>query len=69
MESSSHEDIVNAIVKKEGALGKLLNIVEKTEEGKISDVTDTIKELGLQLNDVMSAQLQAFAWFEEINIV
>ncbi|WP_457624821.1 EAL and HDOD domain-containing protein [Persephonella sp.] len=63
------EEIVRAIVKKEGVLGKLLNIVEKTEEGKIVDVADTIKELGLSLNDIMSAQLKAFAWFEEVNIV
>ncbi len=63
------EEIVNAIVKKEGVLGRLLNIVEKTEEGKIADITDTIKQLGLTLNDVMSAQLKAFAWFEEVNIV
>ncbi|WP_456464497.1 EAL and HDOD domain-containing protein [Persephonella sp.] len=63
------EEIVNAIVKKEGILGKLLNIVEKTEEGKIADIADTIKQLGLTLNDVMSAQLKAFAWFEEVNLV
>ncbi|WP_293447429.1 HDOD domain-containing protein [Persephonella sp.] len=63
------EEIVIAIVKKEGVLGKLLNIVEKTEEGKIADIADTIKQLGLTLNDVMSAQLKAFAWFEEVNIV
>ncbi len=63
------EEIVEAIVKKEGVLGKLLNIVEKTEEGKIADIADTIKQLGLTLNDVMSAQLKAFAWFEEVNIV
>ncbi len=63
------EEIVEAIVNKEGVLGKLLNIVEKTEEGKIADIADTIKQLGLTLNDVMSAQLKAFAWFEEVNIV
>jgi len=63
------EEIVNGIVKKEGVLGKLLNIVEKTEEGKIADIADTIKQLGLTLNDVMSAQLKAFAWFEEVNLV
>ncbi|MBK3333133.1 HDOD domain-containing protein [Persephonella atlantica] len=63
------EEIVKAIVEKEGILGKLLNIVEKTEEGKIADIADVISSLGLNLNDVMSAQLQAFAWFEEVNIV
>lgn len=63
------EDIVKAILNKEGVLGKLLNIIEKTEEGKISEVSDIIKDLGLQLNDVMSAQLQAFAWFEEVNLI
>ncbi|NPA17505.1 EAL and HDOD domain-containing protein [Persephonella sp.] len=63
------EDIVKAIVEKEGVLGKLLNIVEKTEEGKVGEIADTIKQLGLQLNDVMSAQLKAFAWFEEVNLV
>ncbi len=63
------EDIIKAIVKKEGLLGKLLYIVEKTEEGKISEVSNLLEELGLELNDVMSAQLQAFAWFEEVNIV
>ena len=63
------EEIVNAIVKKEGVLGKLLNIVEKTEEGKIADIAYTIKQLGLTLNDVMSAQLKAFAWFEEVNLI
>ncbi|MDQ7056752.1 MAG: HDOD domain-containing protein [Persephonella sp.] len=62
------EDIIKAIIKKEGLLGKLLHIVEKTEEGKVSEVSDLLDELGLELNDVMSAQLQAFAWFEEVNI-
>ncbi len=63
------EEIVKAIIDKEGILGNLLNIVEKTEEGKIADIADIISSLGLSLNDVMSAQLQAFAWFEEVNIV
>ncbi|WP_297456993.1 HDOD domain-containing protein [Persephonella sp.] len=63
------EEIVNAISQKEGILGELLFIVEKTEEGKIGEASDIIEKLGLHLNDVMSAQLKAFAWFEEINLV
>ncbi|WP_457639446.1 EAL and HDOD domain-containing protein [Persephonella sp.] len=63
------EEIEKAIIDKEGVLGALLNIVEKTEEGKVGEISDTIKQLGLHLNDVMSAQLKAFAWFEDVNLV
>jgi len=62
------EEIIKAIVEKEGILGRLLNIVEKTEEGRVGEIADTVKQMGLQLNDVMSAQLKAFAWFEEVNL-
>ena len=63
------EEIEIALTKRDSTLGKLLYIVEKTEEGKIGEIGDLINHLGLQINDVMSAQLKAFAWFEEVNLV
>ncbi|WP_457622900.1 EAL and HDOD domain-containing protein [Persephonella sp.] len=63
------EEINKALVSYEGKLGKTLLIVEKIDEGNLQEVSHVLDEMGLNINDIMSAQVQAYAWFEDVNIV
>ncbi|WP_457640585.1 EAL and HDOD domain-containing protein [Persephonella sp.] len=62
------EEIQDALIKYEGKLGKVLNIVEKIDEGNIQDVDYILEDVKLSINDIMTAQIQAYAWFENVNI-
>ncbi|ACO04195.1 MAG TPA: HDOD domain-containing protein [Persephonella sp.] len=63
------EEINEALVRYEGKLGKVLLIVEKIEEGNLQEISHILEDMKLSINDIMAAQVQAYAWFEDVNIV
>jgi EAL and modified HD-GYP domain-containing signal transduction protein len=63
------EEINEALVRYEGKLGKVLLIVEKIEEGNLQEVSHILEDMKLSIDDIMAAQVQAYAWFEDVNIV
>lgn len=57
------EEINEALVRYEGKLGKVLLIVEKIEEGNLQEISHILEDMKLSINDIMVAQVQAYAWF------
>ncbi|PCI81612.1 MAG: hypothetical protein COB20_01280 [SAR86 cluster bacterium] len=55
-------DIANALVKREGEVGKLLSLVLNYERGNWSEVTDC----GISADDLSSAYLESMAWATEL---
>ena len=55
-------EIGNALVKREGEVGKLLSLVLNYERGNWSEVTDS----GISADDLSSAYLESMAWATEL---
>lgn len=62
------EYVKKSLLQKDTKLGKLLNIIEKLEEENIYLAEKFAKELGLNINNFMEAQLKAIAWYNQIHI-
>jgi len=56
-----------AITKREGLLGQLLNLTELIEKYEFEKAAAAIHELGMNINDFTSIQLQAMQWANELN--
>lgn len=60
------DDIRNAILNYEGIHGKLLKAIEFLENEMLDQVDEILKELGLSIEDLMQAQLNAIVWFNNL---
>jgi EAL and modified HD-GYP domain-containing signal transduction protein len=56
------DEVRNAILSREGFLGKLLLLTEKLETEEFEEVDALIKELGISSNQLREAQLIAMQW-------
>lgn len=56
------DEVRNAILSREGFLGKLLLLTEKLETEEFEEVNALIKELGISSNQLREAQLIAMQW-------
>jgi EAL and modified HD-GYP domain-containing signal transduction protein len=61
-----NENIKNSLINNDTKLGKLLKIVKKLEEDDLTSAEELSNELGLKINDVMQAELQAIIWYNLI---
>jgi EAL and modified HD-GYP domain-containing signal transduction protein len=62
------EETYRALTKYEGTLGKLLHLVENIEQAEIFELSKELEETGLSIPDIIQAQMQAYAWFEGIEL-
>jgi len=60
------EEIKEAVLKKEGILGLLLLSIEELERKDFNKVEKILKKLNLSLDDIISAELEAFSWLETL---
>lgn len=58
------EDIQNALVRREGALGELLTIAELIERFELEEATNLLNQIGIPLLKVLECQNKAFGWRE-----
>ncbi len=56
------DEVKQAILNREGFLGKLLLLVEKCENEEFDDVADLLKELEISPAQLSDAQLAAMQW-------
>jgi EAL and modified HD-GYP domain-containing signal transduction protein len=56
----------SALLRREGPLGKMLTLTEKLEVTDFDAVTVLLKECGLSLDQLLTAQLEAFNWRSSI---
>ena len=56
------DEVKYAILKREGFLGQLLALVEKTETGDFNAASDLLAQIGLTPADLSNAQLEAMQW-------
>ena len=57
-----NDDVGSALLKREGRLGKMLNLTEKLETADFDAVTVLLHECGVSLDQLLTAQLEAFNW-------
>ena len=62
------EEMYLALVKYQGPLGKLLHLVENIEQSEVFELEKELSELGLSIPDIVQAQMQAYAWFEGVEL-
>ncbi len=62
------EETYRALTKYEGTLGKLLHLVENIEQADVFELNKELEETGLSIPDIIQAQMQAYAWFEGIEL-
>jgi len=62
------DDVRQALLAREGALGLLLSLSERQEEADFKGVDRFLKQAGLKLNDLLSAQRGAIAWMNQLAI-
>lgn len=60
------DDIAAALLRKEGSLGELLSLVELTEHDRFDHATELLTSLGLTVEDLMSAEVEALRWSNNI---
>lgn len=56
------DDVRDALVSREGALGHLLQMAELLEELEFTRLGALLDEINVSLNDVLTSQKKAFAW-------
>lgn len=61
-----NDDVSSALLKREGQLGKMLKLAEKLEITDFDSVTILLKECGVSLDQLLTAQLEAFNWRSSI---
>ncbi len=62
------EEMFMALTEYKGILGKLLHLVEDIEQAEIFELNKELEETGLSIPDIIQAQMQAYAWFEGIEL-
>ena len=62
------EETYLALVEYKGPLGKLLHLVENIEQSEVFELEKELSELGLSIPDMVQAQMQAYAWFEGVEL-
>ncbi len=62
------EETYLALIKYQGPLGKLLHLVENIEQSEVFELEKELSELGLSIPDIVQAQMQAYAWFEGVEL-
>ncbi len=60
------DTIKQAILAREGALGKLLSLAEEIEWGDFESAKNSLHNLGLSVTDFTSMQLEAMQWANEL---
>ncbi len=60
------ENVSTALLRREGQLGRLLTLTEKLEVTDFDAVTALLKECGVSLDQLLTAQLEAFNWRSSI---
>jgi len=60
------EDITDALLNKSGNLGGLLSLAEMTEQGRFDHAGDVLESLGLAVQDLMGAEMDALRWSNSI---
>ena len=60
------DDIVAALLHKVGNLGELLSLVELTEHDKFDYASELLEDLGLTVEDLMGAEVEALRWSNNI---
>ena len=61
-----NDDVSSALLKREGRLGKMLMLAEKLEVTDFDAVTVLLGECGVSLDQLLTAQLEAFSWRNSI---
>ncbi len=61
-----NDDVSSALLKREGRLGKMLMLAEKLEVTDFDAVTVLLGECGVSLDQLLTAQLEAFSWRSSI---
>jgi EAL and modified HD-GYP domain-containing signal transduction protein len=61
------DDVRQALLAHEGSLGLLLSLGERQEEADFKGVDRLLKQSGLRLSDLMSAQRGAISWMNQLS--
>ena len=61
-----NDEISSALLKREGALGRMLMLSEKLEITDFASVPVLLEECGVSLDQLLTAQLEAFKWRSSI---
>lgn len=61
-----NDDVSSALLKREGRLGRMLMLTEKLEVTDFDAVTVLLVECGVSLDQLLTAQLEAFNWRSSI---
>ncbi len=61
------EDIKRALLRREGALGELLKVVEHAQKGKLTELTPILEKYRLRIQDVLQAQTEALRSYSELD--
>ena len=61
-----NDDVSSALLRREGRLGKMLMLTEKLEVTDFDAVTVLLGECGVSLDQLLTAQLEAFNWRSSI---
>jgi c-di-GMP-related signal transduction protein len=56
------EDVREALVSRQGALGNLLHVAELLEEMEFAQLVALLEEMGISLDDMLTSQKKAFVW-------
>ena len=62
------ENVRKSLIDRDTKLGKLLNIIDKLEEEDLITVEKLSGELGINISDIMEAQLKAIAWYNQLQL-
>lgn len=63
------DDVRQALLSREGALGLLLSLSERQEEADFKGVERFLKQIGLKLSDLLAAQRGAISWINRLGTV
>jgi len=61
-----NDDVSLALLQREGRFGKMLTLAEKLEVADFEAVTVLLEQCGLSLDELLTAQLEAFNWRSSI---
>jgi EAL and modified HD-GYP domain-containing signal transduction protein len=56
------DDVKDALVGREGGLGRLLQVAELVEQMNFPQINTHLDEMGVSLEDVLISQKRAFTW-------
>ena len=62
------DEIYFALTEHKGILGKLFSIVEEVEKAEVFELNKGLEEINLKIPDLIQAQMQAYAWFEGVEL-